>query len=95
MLVSACFIACQVAYISPIALHTLAVQTSLQSVSSSGQAQARQARAPHLQVGLRVPVGVEQHHDVGGVQVDAQPARARGQQEDELLAAVRVVRIDL
>ena len=50
---------------------------------------------PHLQVHLRVPVGVEEDDDVGRVQVDAQAARARGQQEDELLAALRVEAVDL
>jgi hypothetical protein len=43
-------------------------------------------RAVHrLQVHLRVPVRVVQDHDVRRRQVDAQPARARRQQEDELL----------
>lgn len=36
-----------------------------------------------LQVHLRVPVGVEQDHGVGSGQVDAEPARTRGQQEEE------------
>ena len=48
-----------------------------------------------LQVHLRVPVAVEQDNDVCGVQVDAQAPGARGQQEDELLGALRVVGVDL
>lgn len=51
--------------------------------------------ALHLEIHLRVPVAVVQDDDVGGVQVDAQAAGARGQQENELLAALGVVVVDL
>ena len=48
-----------------------------------------------LEVHLRVPVGVKEDDDVGGVEVDAQAAGPRGQQEDELLAPLRVEVVDL
>ena len=48
-----------------------------------------------LEVHLGVPVAVEQHHHVCGVQVDTQPPGSSGQQEDELLAALPVVLLDL
>lgn len=41
---------------------------------------------------MRVPVGVEQDARVRGAEVDAKPARASGQEEDEQLrAAVELV----
>ncbi|MEY3847781.1 MAG: hypothetical protein RL615_771, partial [Pseudomonadota bacterium] len=48
-----------------------------------------------LVVRLWVPVRVVQDHGVRGVQVDAHAARARGQQEGELLATGPVVRVDV
>ena len=43
-------------------------------------------RAVHrLQVRLRVPVRVIEDDDVGGGEVDAEPARAGREEEDELL----------
>ncbi len=43
---------------------------------------------------MRVPVGVEDDHGVGAGQVDAQAARARGQQEHAVLGRRRVERVD-
>jgi hypothetical protein len=52
-------------------------------------------RAVHrLQVRLRVPVRVVQDDDVGGGEVDAEPAGAGGEEEDELLGAGLVVLVD-
>ena len=62
------------------AMHTLKQHIQAQL------AQARISVRPHLQVHLGVPVAVKQHNYVGSVQIDAQAPRARGQQEDELLA---------
>ena len=47
-----------------------------------------------LQVRLGVPVRVVEHDRVRGLQVDAEAARARRQQEDELVAVRRVVGLD-
>ena len=48
-----------------------------------------------LQVHLRVPVGVKEDDDVGGVEIDAQSAGPRRQHEDELGRARSVVLLDL
>ena len=48
-----------------------------------------------LQVHLWIPVGVVEDDDVGRVQVDAEASRAGGQHEDEFLAALGVVLLDL
>ena len=58
-------------------------------------ARALLLRRSHLQVHLGIPVGVVQDNHVGGVQVDAEAAGTRGQQEDELLGSLSVVRVDL
>ena len=39
--------------------------------------------------------GQSAHHNVGGVKVDAQASGTGGQQEDELLAALRIEAINL
>mmetsp|Transcript_24575 Transcript_24575/g.48368 ORF Transcript_24575/g.48368 Transcript_24575/m.48368 type:complete len:251 (-) Transcript_24575:1188-1940(-) len=46
-----------------------------------------------LEVHLRVPVGVVQNHNVCRGQVDAQPARSRGQQEHKLLRPFSIERV--
>lgn len=43
-----------------------------------------------LDVHLGVPVGVEQHHGVRGLQVDAEAASPRGEDEHELLRPLLV-----
>ena len=48
-----------------------------------------------LEIHLGIPVTVIEHHNVGSVQVDAQPSSTRTQQEDELLGSLPVVVIDL
>ena len=47
-----------------------------------------------LDVGLRVPVRIEEDDRVGRLQVDAEPAGPRRQEEDELRRALRVERDD-
>ena len=39
---------------------------------------------------MRVPVGVEDDDGVGGLQVEAEPARPRGEEEDEVLRVLVV-----
>ena len=48
-----------------------------------------------LQVHLRVPIGVVDDDDVGGVQVDAETTGSSGQHEEELFAVLGVVLGDL
>ncbi len=43
----------------------------------------------HLQVGLRVPVGVEQHHSVGSGEIDPHSACPCAQQEHERIRGSR------
>ena len=52
---------------------------------------------PHhgLQVNLRVPVGVEEDDNVGGHEVDTEPAGTCTQHEDKLVAARSVVLVNL
>jgi hypothetical protein len=54
-----------------------------------------QTANPHLKVHLRVPVRIEDDHDVCSVQVDAQAPCTRRQQEDELVAALRIEAVNL
>lgn len=54
-----------------------------------------QTANPNLEVHLRVPVRIEDDHDVCGVQVDAQASCARRQQENELVAALRIEAVNL
>ena len=51
---------------------------------------SRKCPSHRLQVLLRVPVAVEEDARVGGLQVDAEAARARRHEEEEDLGAGRV-----
>lgn len=66
------------------------------TISGPGKMQAMPniLKPTHLQIHLRVPVRVVEHHNVCSGQVDAQATGARGQQEDELLRVGRVERVD-
>ncbi len=62
-----------------------------------GQTASKQSKVvqQHLQIHLRVPVTVIQDDNICSVQVDAQAASTRRQQENKLLAALCIVAVDL